>query len=54
MTIPLFISESVPKEVSNILKSLQVGMPARYKEFEGTIEFVDDLYITLCLSLIHI
>jgi hypothetical protein len=50
MTIPLLISESVPKEISNILKSLKVGMPARYKEFEGTIEFVDDAYITLCIS----
>ncbi len=50
MTIPLFISESVPKEVSNILRSLEVGMPARYKDFEGTIEFVDDSYITLCIT----
>ena len=40
MTTPLFLSESVPKEIKNILKSLEIGMPARYQDFEGTIEFV--------------
>jgi len=50
MSTPLFISESIPLEIRNILKSLEVGMPARYQGFEGTIEFVDDLYITLCIS----
>ncbi len=51
MTIPLFISESVPKEIGNILKSLELGMTARYKGETGTIEFVDDSYITLCISM---
>ena len=50
MTTPLFLSESVPREVRNILKSLEVGMPARYKGMTGTIEFVDDAYITLCIN----
>jgi len=50
MTTPLFLSESVPREVRNILKSLEVGMPARYHGMTGTIEFVSDEYITLCIS----
>lgn len=50
MTTPLFLSESVPKEIKNILKSLEIGMPARYQDFEGTIEFVSEEYITLCIS----
>ena len=50
MTIPLFISESVPKEIKNILKSLEVGMPAKYGQMTGTIEFVSDEYITLCVG----
>jgi len=50
MTIPLLISESVPKEIGNILKSLEVGQFARYKGFTGKIAFVDDEYITLCFS----
>ena len=48
MTTPLMIGESVPLEVRNILKSLEVGMPIRWKGNEGTIEFVDDEYITMC------
>ena len=50
MTIPLFIGESVPKEVKNILKSLEVGMPAKYENMTGTIEFVSDEYITICVG----
>jgi len=50
MSTPLFISESVPLEIRNILKAVQPGCPARYKTFEGTIEFVSDEYITLCVS----
>ena len=50
MTTPLFLSESVPKEIKNIIKSLEVGMPAKYGEMTGTIEFISDEYITLCVS----
>jgi hypothetical protein len=50
MTIPLLISESVPKEIRNILKSLEIGQRARYKGFDGYISFVCDEYITLCYS----
>lgn len=48
MTTPLLISESVPREIRNILKSLEVGQPARYKGFDGYIAFVCDEYITIC------
>jgi len=48
MTIPLLLSESIPKEIKNILKSLEVGQPARYKEFTGQIRFVCDEYIRIC------
>tara|TARA_Y100000004_G_scaffold88937_2_gene99771 strand:+ start:1124 stop:1474 length:351 start_codon:yes stop_codon:yes gene_type:complete len=50
MTTPLFIGESIPREVRNILKSLEIGMLARYKNHEGTIEFVCDDYITICVA----
>ena len=50
MTTPLLISESVPKEIRNILKSLEIGQRARYKGFDGYISFVCDEYITLCYS----
>ena len=50
MSTPLFISESVPLEIRNILKAVQPGCPARFRDFEGTIEFVCDEYITLCVS----
>lgn len=50
MSTPLFISESVPIEIRNIIKAVQPGCPARYQDFEGTIEFVSDEYITLCVS----
>lgn len=51
MTTPLFIGESIPREVRNILKSLEIGMLARYKNHEGTIEFVCDDYITICIAM---
>lgn len=50
MSTPLFISESVPIEIRNIIKAVQPGCPARYQDFEGTIEFVSDEYITLCVG----
>ena len=50
MTTPLFLSEAVPKEIKNILKSLERGMPAKYGDMTGTIEFVSEEYITLCIS----
>jgi hypothetical protein len=50
MTIPLFIGESIPREIRNIMKSLEIGMPVRYKEFKGTIEFICDEYITVCIN----
>ena len=50
MTTPLLIGESVPKEVKNILKSLEVGQRARIGSVEGFIEFVSDEYITVCVS----
>ena len=50
MSTPLFISESIPLEIRNVLKSLEIGMPARYQDFTGTIEFVSEEYITLCIS----
>ena len=50
MTTPLLIGESVPKEVKNILKSLEVGQKARIGSVEGFIEFVSDEYITVCVS----
>ena len=50
MTTPLFISESIPLEIRNILKSLEVGIPARFEQFEGTIEFLSEEYITLCVG----
>ena len=50
MSTPLFISESVPIEIRNILKAMELGSPAKYGDFEGTIEFVCDDYITICIS----
>lgn len=49
MTTPLFLSESIPLEVRNILAALTPGMPARYDGFEGVIKFVSDEYISLCI-----
>lgn len=48
MTTPLFISESVPLEVRNIIKSLDIGAHVRYRDLEGYIAFVCDDYITIC------
>lgn len=48
MTTPLLIGESVPLELRNILHSLEIGQPIRFRGMEGTIAFVDDAYITMC------
>ena len=52
MSTPLFISESIPLEIRDILKALSVGSKARWQEFEGTIGFVCDDYITIILRRI--
>ena len=49
MSTPLFISESRPLEIRDILKALSVGSKAAWQGFEGTIGFVSDDYITLIL-----
>ena len=49
MSTPLFISESIPLEIRDILKALSVGSKAGFQGFEGTIGFVSDDYITLIL-----
>ena len=49
MSTPLFISESIPLEIRDILKALSVGSKAAWQGFEGTIGFVSDDYITLIL-----
>ena len=51
MTIPLIISNADRIELRNIMKHLQVGRKARYDGHEGTIEFVSDDYITICISM---
>ena len=48
MTSPLFISESIPLEIRNILKALEIGQPARYNGFEGYIAFACEDYISIC------
>ena len=48
MTTPLFIGESVPLEVRNIINSLSIGAHVRYKNIEGFIDFICDDYITIC------
>jgi hypothetical protein len=50
MTTPLLISNSAAIELRNIMKYFEIGAHARYKEFEGYINFVCDDYITLCIS----
>jgi hypothetical protein len=48
MTIPLFIAESIPIEMRNILKSLDKGMKVRTPDGEeGYIDFISDQYITV-------
>lgn len=49
MTTPLFLSESIPLEIRNILKSLEIGMPCRYGNDEGFISFICNDYVTICV-----
>lgn len=37
-------------EIRNIIKSLSVGARVRWKTHEGYINFIDDDYITICVS----
>lgn len=50
MTTPLFISEAPGLEIRNIIKSLSPGAEVRWRGHRGKIEFVDDDYITICIS----
>ena len=50
MTIPLIISNADRIELRNIMKHLEVGRKAKFDGLEGTIEFVSDEYITICVS----
>lgn len=50
MTTPLFIAEAPGLEIRNIIKSLSVGAKVRWKTHEGYINFIDDEYITICVS----
>ena len=50
MTIPLIISNADRIELRNIMKHLQVGHKAKFGDMEGTIEFVCDDYITICVG----
>ena len=52
MTIPIFLSEAIPLEIRNILKSLEVGMPVRFRHDEGLISFICEEYITICVRKI--
>ena len=52
MTTPLFLSESIPLELRNILKSLEIGMPIKWNNDVGTISFISDHYITICVRKI--
>ena len=47
MTIPIFLSEAIPLEIRNILKSLEVGMPCRFRHDEGLISFICEEYICI-------
>ncbi len=48
MTIPILLSESIPREIAHVLDSLAIGMPARYNGITGTIQHVSDAYIGVC------
>tara|TARA_B100000287_G_scaffold410505_1_gene439014 strand:- start:39718 stop:40038 length:321 start_codon:yes stop_codon:yes gene_type:complete len=48
MTTPILLAEAVALELRNVMKSLEVGMPARLDDDEGYIDFVCDDYIVLC------
>mgnify|MGYP001170604066 FL=1 len=50
MTTPLFLSESLPLELRNVLKALEVGMPAKWGTIEGEIEYIGDEYLTICVA----
>ena len=50
MTIPLIISNADRIELRNIMKHLEVVRKAKFDGLEGTIEFVSDEYITICVS----
>lgn len=50
MTTPLFLSEAPALEIRNIIKSLSKGAEVRWRGHAGYIEFVDDLYITICIA----
>ena len=52
MTIPIFLSEAIPLEIRNILKSLEIGMPVRFRSDEGIISFICNDYITICVRKI--
>ena len=43
MTTPLFLSESIPLELRNILKSLEGGMPIKWNDDVGTISLDSEL-----------
>ena len=47
MTIPIFLSEAIPLEIRNILKSLEIGMPVRFRSDEGEISFICEEYICI-------
>tara|TARA_B100000902_G_scaffold353323_1_gene364678 strand:- start:257 stop:604 length:348 start_codon:yes stop_codon:yes gene_type:complete len=48
MTIPLFLAEAIPLEISKILKSLKRGMKVKLKDGEeGVINYIGNEYITV-------
>ena len=59
MSTPIFLSESIPLELRNILKSFEKGMRVKTPDGdEGYIDFISDQYITIVvigiLVLLHI
>ena len=50
MSTPLYISNAPAIELRNMLKHLEIGNHARYKTMEGSIEFICDDYLTICVS----
>ena len=42
MTTTLFLSESIPLELRNILKSLEVGMPIKWNDDAAFDDFSED------------
>ena len=48
MSTPIFLSESIPLELRNILKSFEKGMRVKTPDGdEGYIDFISDQYITI-------